>query len=317
MKNLNINNAIELPVIDILGDIGESWFDDPITMQDVSNQLKDIKTNFIINISSLGGSVNHGLAIHDMIKMHNSQSTAKIIGMTASAGTIVALGAKKVQMSENAMFLIHKSQVGVNGNSDDLREVADDLDTVDELIANIYVRKTGREQSFILDLMKEERWISASEALELGLIDEIINGDKINNKIYNSINNSHLPKIENMDKNYFEKIMDKLAMLGNADETLKNKITELEAENAKIADFEAKITVIEAEKIELQNKVTELEAEKETISNKVVELTNQIEALQAGATKIDANDPPIGDLSAKDKELEKLANQLGKSANLI
>lgn len=110
--------------------------------------------------------------------------TAYIVGMTASAATILAMGAKKVVMSRYALMLVHQAsgfsetwgyynKERLESKIAELRKNQAKLDTIDRVVASIYAVRSKREAKEMASLMSEERWITAEEALEYGLIDEI------------------------------------------------------------------------------------------------------------------------------------------------
>jgi ATP-dependent protease ClpP protease subunit len=145
--------------------------------------LKDSPDDEIeLRISSLGGSVDHAIAIHDALATHGSV-TAVLSGMVASSATILALGAKKTLMSDNSMYLIHKAMKWVDIfdtlNEDDLDSLISRLEKDKEdvakttlVIARMYATKSGKPVRDILDLMKQQTWLSAQEAKDWGFVDE-------------------------------------------------------------------------------------------------------------------------------------------------
>jgi ATP-dependent protease ClpP protease subunit len=148
----------------------------------VRSMMKD-SNDVEVKISSLGGSVNHALDIYDQFAEHGNV-TADLSGFCASAATLIALGAKYTRMSENSFYLMHKALSWIDEwgfmNEDDLEEVISKLEKEKKenakftlQAAKLYVRKTGKKLNEILDLMKEEIWLSAEEAKEWGFVDEI------------------------------------------------------------------------------------------------------------------------------------------------
>lgn len=137
-----------------------------------------------VRINSYGGDVQTALDIRQQFIDHG-QVTAYIIGMTASAATILAMGARKVVMSRYALMLVHPCSAGVSEwgyyNKEELakaieglRKTQADLKTLDRVVASIYAAKVGDSNAdSMAALMHEARWIGAEEALRLGLIDEI------------------------------------------------------------------------------------------------------------------------------------------------
>lgn len=136
-----------------------------------------------VRINSYGGDVMTALDIRQQFLDHGDV-TVYIVGMTASAATILAMGAKKVVMSRYALMLVHQAsgfsetwgyynKEQLEGKIAELRKSQAKLDTIDRVIASIYAVRSKREAKDMAALMSEERWITAEEALKYGLIDEI------------------------------------------------------------------------------------------------------------------------------------------------
>jgi len=293
MQKFVINNKEEQAEIHIFGDIGESWFDESITMQSVLAQLKEIGNKpLVVNVSSLGGDVSHAFVIHDLIKMHNAPVTVRIFGATASAGTVIAMASDDVEMSENALFLIHNAWTCASGNAKDLRQTADDLDMFDARIIDIYqkkINKSGKnkKKSEIMKLMEEERWIDATEAIAWGFVNQIVKDKRvIENKVINKINQTeYLPKIKTMENTLLNKIAAFLGMEAKEEGDVVNALELMKADQSKT--IEAKVQEIDTLKSELQTaaeKIAELETANETaVTNKASEVEAkqaEIEALQ-------------------------------------
>ncbi len=166
---------------DIDGYIGAGAY----SRQFVKSMLTNAGTNpVLVNISSLGGDLNHGLGIHDQFVDHGGV-TARLSGFVASSATVAACGCSLLKMNSTAFFLVHKVMGWVDEfgymNEDDLQSVIDKLTQdkeenkkMDLVIAKIYADKTGKPVNEIIDLMKQNTWLSADEAKEWGFVDEII-----------------------------------------------------------------------------------------------------------------------------------------------
>lgn len=129
-----------------------------------------------LRINSPGGDVFDGRAMYAAIKLHGDV-TAQIDGLAASAASYVALAAKSVEMIEGGFMMIHNAWTLAFGNKNDFIEIADLLDKFDQSIINDYVKKTGKSSEEIAAMMNEDTWMSAQEALEMGFIDSIFDGD--------------------------------------------------------------------------------------------------------------------------------------------
>lgn len=171
--------------INIEGLIGESCFyyleDMPETLatkEAIKAELKAIASvkgdTIIVNINSPGGDINHGLSIHDLLAQNPAKKIARINGMTASAATIIAMACDEVQMSENSLFLPHKSSTWASGNANDLAASLDDLNKVDATMAKIYSKKTGKTVEQVMAQMNVNNgygeWMTADEAESFGFI---------------------------------------------------------------------------------------------------------------------------------------------------
>lgn len=163
----------------------DSYIGYPISKGYVKSKLQPMKGKpCAVRINSYGGDVQTALDIRQQFIDHG-QVTAYIIGMTASAATILAMGARKVVMSRYALMLVHPCSAAVTQWGyynkeklakaiDKLRKTQADLKTLDRVVASIYAAKVGAHNAgSMAALMQEARWIGAEEALRLGLIDEI------------------------------------------------------------------------------------------------------------------------------------------------
>jgi ATP-dependent protease ClpP protease subunit len=134
-----------------------------------ANKNEDIK----LQIATLGGDLAQAITIHNLIKAHPGKTTAEIIGLTASAGTVIALACDEIIMSDNALFLIHNGWTTATGNAMDMQKMAADLMKNDALMIKIYREKTGMKDDQIKSIMKASDWLSPDEALQYGFVDRI------------------------------------------------------------------------------------------------------------------------------------------------
>jgi ATP-dependent protease ClpP protease subunit len=197
--------------------VGES-----ITVEGVKSFLNSNKSEDItFDIASLGGDLATGLTIHDLIKSHPKKTIANIVGLTASAGTVIAIACDEVQMSDNALFLIHNGWQEITGNIYDFQKAASDLMKMDAIMVKIYRERTGLKDNKIKDLMKASDWLSPTEAEQLGFVDRVLNsGVKIAASAMiagakNKVNKQLLIKLEDKMKNPFKakaEVMNVLAL---------------------------------------------------------------------------------------------------------
>lgn len=152
----------------------------------VKNALKGIKDEEPIDvyICSLGGDVNEALKIRQIFLERKGKVTAYVYGFTASAATIIATGADEIVQSAAALQLVHQASLWVDTfgqlNKDQIAEeikklqaTAEDLATVDGVIASIYVTRYGLTEQAAKELMTAARWLDAKTCKEKGLCDRI------------------------------------------------------------------------------------------------------------------------------------------------
>ena len=182
-----LNETADEAVIEIYGQIGyEGWTreEDENTARLMSaelNRIKSLNTKRItVKINSLGGDVNHALAIHDMLAEHPAAVTTQINGLCASAATIIAMAGTERKMSRNALFLIHQcsSYVG-RANEERLAQELETQKTVNGRMLDIYHTTCKGREAEISDLLKanngQGRWLTATEAKDLGFVTDIYN----------------------------------------------------------------------------------------------------------------------------------------------
>lgn len=282
--------------------------------QYIRNQLAGLKGKPVnVRISSLGGSVEHGLDIRQQFLDHGDV-TAYLYGLVASSATIAALGAKKVCISKYCMFLVHKVSNWVDAwgqmNADQIQELIDDLkenklqnDKFDLVLAQMYANKCNKQIDEILDTLKAGRWLTAQEALEYGFVDEIIEDakeDKVNLASFtdklNVLGFPALPQMDNKEDKepgWFQRIMEKLdafsPLLKSENSThLINLIMKKDYQKVNAIlnveglefDKDGKVTLTEAQVKALNEKVDALEKEASDKQTEVDNLTKQVENLK-------------------------------------
>ena len=163
----------------------DSYIGYPISKGYVRAKLADTKGKpCAVRINSYGGCVQTALDIRQQFLDHGNV-TAYIFGMTASAATILAMGAKKICMSKYAMMLVHPCSKWVDEwgqmNADELAEsiknlekTKNDLTTIDHVVASVYAQRTGKSIHDMKEAMTKAAWLTAEQCKNLGLIDEII-----------------------------------------------------------------------------------------------------------------------------------------------
>ena len=284
-----------------------------------------------VKVTSYGGDVNHALKIKNLFEEHGD-ITVEYIGFNASAATIIGHGAKKTLIHEDGLYLIHKPAVWVMTwgllNEDELEQAIQemktqkkDAETITLLIAQDYVKSRGMEIKTVMNLMQEARWLSAKEAVELGLVDELIpeKGKKpvVTNQALAIMSAAGLPvpklDAEPEKESIGKSILDELKNFfsnNNSQSTMDKQYSfvnnALNVEGLEVKDGKIALAV---EQILALNR--ELQAKDDASANAVTAKTN---AETAKATAENSLKDLLGKLDAIDSTVKAAADPAGKVA---
>lgn len=176
------------------------WFEiENVAPNDIYNALPDDNSPVEVTINSPGGYVTAGSEIYTALKEYGGHVTTKIVGMAASAASVIAMAGDKTIISPTAQMMIHNVSGGAWGDHRDLQHEADVLKNYNTSIANAYALKTGKSHDELLQLMDNETYFTAQQALENGLVDEIMFENQTP-KAINSLENGVIPQ------NFIDKI---------------------------------------------------------------------------------------------------------------
>src|SRR6478735_3059650 len=158
--------TLEMSMLDIIGE--DFWTGGGITANRVKSQLDQHKGVKVIKVlvNSPGGDVFEGLAIQSLLKRSGARVEFEIVGLAASAATVITSAGDSIAIHEGALFMIHEAWTFAMGTKRDMRQVADFLEKVDGSILDIYTRRTGRPADELRPLVEATTWMTASEAVE-------------------------------------------------------------------------------------------------------------------------------------------------------
>jgi ATP-dependent Clp protease, protease subunit len=201
---------------------------------DFNYRMKSIKEDEDIDLSinSYGGDAFLGIDICNSLKDHKGVVTVTITGMAASAASVICMGADKIKAHANTMMMVHNAQTFAAGDAKKLRKKADDVEKVSQAVLKSYTNRV--DEDTMKKLLDKETYLTAEEALEYGLIDEIIDAEpeEVESKIFenkakefnNKISASSQPQHQqpNIPQNFEEMFAE-----------LKNEIKELKNQQPK------------------------------------------------------------------------------------
>lgn len=148
-------------------------------MQDL-RAIDDGVSPVIAAFNSIGGELFDGLAIHNALSRLGERCTGRIDALAASAAGVAVCGAHRVVIAANAMLMIHNPWTYAAGDADDLRKVADALDqSLEAIIAAYKAKAPDIDEAELRRMVNAETWLTANEAVALGLADEVGDGLKV------------------------------------------------------------------------------------------------------------------------------------------
>lgn len=185
MEHLNMNKLLNLKrdirfeakgeneyKLTVYGSIG-GWFSEN-NAEAVRRKIQDVKAEKIhVHINSGGGSAFDGVAICNQLKQHDAEIIVHIDGWAASAASVIAMAGDKIIMPSNTMMMIHQASTFEYGNADLFEKTARDLRKIDSALAASYKKRFVGTDEELKQLLKDETWLTAEEAIALGLADEI------------------------------------------------------------------------------------------------------------------------------------------------
>lgn len=167
-------DASTITIYDVIGT--DWWTGEGVTAKRIGAALRSIGAgkDVVVNINSPGGDMFEGIAIYNLLAAHEGKVTVNVMGLAASAASIIAMAGDTINMGTGSFLMIHNAWAVVVGNQNDLRDAADVFAGFDAALADIYHARTGVKKAEIADLMNAETWLGAGDAVKRGFADGTI-----------------------------------------------------------------------------------------------------------------------------------------------
>jgi len=163
------------PEIFIYSIIGWPFTDEEGLIRSMAG-MKD--KHLLARINSPGGDVFSGMSLFNAFANHPGGVTVRIEGMAASIASIVAMAGKKVEAYPNTMVMVHNAWIYAAGDHNAMREIANITEKISGQMRDIYTGKTKTGKKEMTQMMDDETYMTAQEALEKGFIDTILKNGK-------------------------------------------------------------------------------------------------------------------------------------------
>lgn len=272
-----------------------------VTADDFIGDLKQHAGKHVhLRLNSVGGDVVQGNAIYNALRRHKGGLTVHIDGLAASMASVIASAAPRTLIADNGMMMLHNPWTVTMGDADDLRKEADLLDKIKKAMVAAYKRKSGKDADEIVQMMDEETWLTAEQAVEVGLADAIEEGleaaaavtpedararfDKL--KAFMARKSANLPKAEEAAPEVVE------PAVSVTDAPVTEGAVDISEENMN-AELQAKVDALQAE----LNAKLEAEA---AVAQAAEDLAKELESLKAEVERLTAES------ASKDEQINEL-----------
>ena len=150
--------------------IGEDFFGEGVAARPFVSDLNKLDVNSIdLYINSPGGNVFDGNSIYNALRRHPSKINVYIDGVAASIASVIAMAGDRIIMPENTLMMIHDPSGGVWGTAADMQKMIEALERIKIGSVAAYKTHVPMEEKGIADLMAAETWMTAAEAVEMGV----------------------------------------------------------------------------------------------------------------------------------------------------
>ena len=168
MREIHLNGYID----------DEIWYGDEITPASLHEELypQDAQPGEDVRIilNSYGGSCNAATQMYDELKAYPGNVHIIVSGTAASAATVLAMAANRLEMTPGSLFMCHDPVMGAYGNEADLEQAMGILRACKNSIINMYCQRTWHSRDDVAAMMRATTWMDANAALQEGFIDAVM-----------------------------------------------------------------------------------------------------------------------------------------------
>jgi ATP-dependent Clp endopeptidase proteolytic subunit ClpP len=284
-KNSADNKSVEISIYDVIGSYS-------VSAKSFIAELKRAgEKDVTLRIHSPGGNILEGNAIYNALKRYPGNVDVVIDGIAASMASVVAMAGNTIEIAENGLVMIHNPNGYAGGDSRDLRKMADIMEKMKANIITAYEQKTGLSKEKLGQMMDDETWMTAAEALEHKFVDLIGGKSEAKNsfdlsqfkncaRVVDTLRTQQSPGSNFMTPEQFQARIKELEDAAKNWETVKAGL-----EKAK-ADAEAKVAKTEGELKTANEKITKIEGELKTATDKVTEVEGKLKTATDEVAKV-------------------------------
>ncbi len=167
-----------ISILDVIGE--DFWTGGGVTSKRISAALRAIGDQEVyVDINSPGGDFFEGVAIYNALRAHPQKVTVRILGLAASAASVIAMAGDEIQIGKAGFTMIHNAWVVAIGNRHDLAEAAKVMEPFDDAMATVYSERAGVKKAKAAEWMDNETWFNGEQAVQAGLADGYLPADAV------------------------------------------------------------------------------------------------------------------------------------------
>lgn len=171
-------SAATISILDVIGE--DPWSGGGVTSKRIAAALRSIGDDQVqVDINSPGGDFFEGVAIYNLLRAHPHKVTVRILGIAASAASVIAMAGDEIQIGKAGFMMVHNAWVLAVGNRHDLAEAAKTMQPFDDAMATVYADRAGVDKATAIGWMDNETWFSGEQAIEAGLADSYLPADTV------------------------------------------------------------------------------------------------------------------------------------------
>jgi len=194
MWNPDLRAALEAgtDTITMYGIIGEDWYGEGVTLKRVDAALRAIGDKPVtVYINSPGGDMFEGIAIYNRLLEHSQEITVKVLGLAASAASVIAMAGTKREVAKTAFLMIHNCWTYFAGNRHAIRELADTMEEFDRAMISLYSDTSGQDEKSVEKMLDAETYMNGANAVEKGFATGLISAAEVTQAPDNGQSQAH------------------------------------------------------------------------------------------------------------------------------
>ncbi|MEQ3631509.1 MAG: head maturation protease, ClpP-related [Sulfitobacter sp.] len=183
--------------ISILGEIGGGEYGDGVTSKRIAGAMRSIGERDVrVDINSPGGDFFEGVAIYNMLREHKAKITVNVLGLAASAASVIAMAGDEIKVAKTGFLMVHNAWGITIGNRHDMQAAAAMMEPFDRAMRDLYAERSGSKAEDVEAWMDAETFFTGEDAVRTGLADGYLSAAEIEQDKDNGKRASAIAKIE-------------------------------------------------------------------------------------------------------------------------